>query len=530
MSIEDVDYLLSNSEDNSLVIFSDSKNRDYTAYPQPNSYVVDFDHPIRNVYGIEILDATIPATAYTVDTNTCSIAFTQVFYAPGTGISDASNPTTFAANIEVLQYCPAFDAIFSAPSIANMFICTNLDNYNSISFQDPGVTTMHAAFYVRQVPIGGQYTITLTSGQEINIDDEYVVNAINANNSYTYAINENFVIHIEYKYTATLSDITTLLDSFVTTPMYDLYLAQNYQNLPIGSYTSDILLTFMLPIYQAGSNQYIKYMQTNVLTSLSIDIVPIFSDNPSAGSSSITQKFSWSTSCKYPFIFDMGKSSASSILGFSEPINTYAASHTYSALAAKLTDISPDETSSFGYTTFTYAGNTKLYMSLRTTPTSQKLIAPGVVNIEAARYIILRCPEIESHMLGSYANFKYAPGVGLFKLTSSNSMMNLRFDFVNIIRKPFHPIGKLSKLTLTFENPNGTLYDFKGVDHVLLISIKYYAPKNITRIPISSLNPYYLPNILEYQIKQYNDKSLKHTLKSKYAIEDVIREQKQFMS
>lgn len=131
-------------------------------------------------------------------------------------------------------------------------------------------------------------------------------------------------------------------------------------------------------------------------------------------------------------------------------------------------------------------------------------------------------------MLGSYANFKYAPGIGLFKLTSSNSLMNLRFDFVNIVRKPFHPIGKLGKLTLAFENPDTSLYDFKGVDHVLMISIKYYAPKNITRVPKSVLNPQYLPNILEYQLKQYKDGSLARRLREKYSLEEVVQEQKKY--
>jgi hypothetical protein len=107
--------------------------------------------------------------------------------------------------------------------------------------------------------------------------------------------------------------------------------------------------------------------------------------------------------------------------------------------------------------------------------------------------------------------------------------MNLRFDFVNITRKPFHPIGKLAKLTLAFETKTGELYDFKGVDHVLLLSIRYYAPKHVTRLPISRLNPYYTPNILEYQLKQYGDGRKQIAGSRDVSLEDIIREQKDYM-
>ena len=162
----------------------------------------------------------------------------------------------------------------------------------------------------------------------------------------------------------------------------------------------------------------------------------------------------------------------------------------------------------------------------------QFLKSPGILNLENARYIILRCPEIESHLLGTYMNFKYSPGIGLFKLSDSNTLLNLRFDFLNIIRKPFHPIGKLPKLTLSFERNDGTLYDFKGVDHVLLISIKYYDPKNVTRLSTSVLNPYYVPDILQYQLNENTHKTNEeNTLrqKSDKEIDSIIQEQRKYM-
>ena len=541
MSIEDVDYLLEHSEDNSITIFIDSKNRDTNAYPAPSSYVVDFsDHPIRNVYGIEILDATIPATAYTVDANTNTVAFSQVFYAAGTGIYDVANPTTFAAHIDVLQNVPAFDAIFSAKTNASMFCCSDPALYDQIQFTDPGVVTPNAAFYVQRIPIvangAGASTMTLSDGSTVSIDTPPAggtgASTGQANkpaNTFSYNFQDAFVVHVEWKYTLLDSEINAVLGLFSTAPQFDIFICNTTLNLPIGSYTSDFLMTTMTGLFKTAQNQAVRALEPQIGVS-AVTIVPAFTDNPIQGQASITQVISYTNgSTKYPFILDMKKSTANYSIGFSQLANAAAGTTAYSALSHSMLDIAPLEFTTFGYTTFSYLDNRKIFMS---TPQSSggfhSITTPGVVNLESARYILLRCPEIESHMLGSYANFKYAPGIGLFKLTSSNSLMNLRFDFVNIVRKPFHPIGKLGKLTLAFENPDTSLYDFKGVDHVLMISIKYYAPKNITRVPKSVLNPQYLPNILEYQLKQYKDGSLARRLREKYSLEEVVQEQKKY--
>jgi hypothetical protein len=40
------------------------------------------------------------------------------------------------------------------------------------------------------------------------------------------------------------------------------------------------------------------------------------------------------------------------------------------------------------------------------------------------------------------------PGIGLFKMASAfGGITNLRFDYTTLITRPFHPIGKLSKLS-----------------------------------------------------------------------------------
>ena len=93
----------------------------------------------------------------------------------------------------------------------------------------------------------------------------------------------------------------------------------------------------------------------------------------------------------------------------------------------------------------------------------------------------------------------FTPGVGMFKMAASQGgVTNLRFDFVTLVRKPFHPIGKIDKLTLRFETSTGNLYDFKGVNHQLMFNIKFFVPAKKEKFTKSILNPNYDPNIIKY--------------------------------
>jgi hypothetical protein len=152
-----------------------------------------------------------------------------------------------------------------------------------------------------------------------------------------------------------------------------------------------------------------------------------------------------------------------------------------------------------------------MYASVLKDPAGpQTLDAPGLINLMGVRYITLRCPEIEDHICSTGKYGAYSTGIGVFKLLNSNQVVQLRFDFVNLVRKPFHPIGRLSRLTLRFELSDGTLYDFKGIDNQLLLTIKYYSPSPrrpgdpaapggpADGVVVSTLNPDYDPDFVRY--------------------------------
>lgn len=127
-----------------------------------------------------------------------------------------------------------------------------------------------------------------------------------------------------------------------------------------------------------------------------------------------------------------------------------------------------------------------------------KLISPGVVYLLGTRYCILRCAELDDHLYGSRAYGRFSPGIALFKMFNVNDVAHQRIDFVNLKKKPFHPIGKLDKLTLKFETSDGSLYDFKSANHLLVISIKYYVPSQKRLFSQSVLNPNYQRDFASY--------------------------------
>ena len=122
---------------------------------------------------------------------------------------------------------------------------------------------------------------------------------------------------------------------------------------------------------------------------------------------------------------------------------------------------------------------------------------PGFLSLVGDRFIILRCPEIERNVFGSMAFGDNSPGIALFKM-GCVGYSDSRFDFSTVAYKEFHPLGKLSRLSFRFERINGELYNFKSVNHHLLIVVKQYVARKVDLLTRSSLNPNYKPNFLEY--------------------------------
>lgn len=75
MTIEDIDFLKKNSIKEDFIFLVDSNKRDFLNYPEPNNYTINFNIPFKNVIGIDVIEASIPRTMYSIDKYNNSIYY-----------------------------------------------------------------------------------------------------------------------------------------------------------------------------------------------------------------------------------------------------------------------------------------------------------------------------------------------------------------------------------------------------------------------------------------------------------------------
>lgn len=183
-----------------------------------------------------------------------------------------------------------------------------------------------------------------------------------------------------------------------------------------------------------------------------------------------------------PFSFDIKNSTIGDILGFEEYNNV-------------VNDLS-----------YTKGSNNQIFSSVNNSNT-HTIIPPGMYSFVGDRYVMLKCKEIEDHLFHSRSFEKYSLGLAKFKL-GVFGYGDERFDFSNIPPREFHPLGKLDFLTFRFEKPDGTLYNFRGINHTLTVVIRYYVNKPMSIFETSKLNPNYHPNFRNWWIEnQYQNDS-----------------------
>ena len=146
-------------------------------------------------------------------------------------------------------------------------------------------------------------------------------------------------------------------------------------------------------------------------------------------------------------------------------------------------------------------GFEKLYHSTVNKDGLNIIKAPGMMYLIGYKYLVLKCPEIEQHLYRSLSYSKYSLGLAKIRI-NSYGYNDEKTSFMKVPLREFHPIGKLSKITLRFETETGELYDFKGVNHNIVFAIYYYEPKQNNIIKSSILNPEYRPDFINYLYKQ----------------------------
>lgn len=486
-TIDDVDFMTEHSEKDSAVFLIDSGSRNRMYYPEPSEYVVDFSEPLRNVFGLDILDASVPGTMYNVDFHNCRLRY----YLVSTSLpqdSWAQLGAEYPAAFEIMACSPTFVVSMAATSSSYDCYMMPVAAWRTMGGQLP-ITNSPTEFIVISYDIEQAMLTTLSDAfvQSLGLD-EARTDVVERGDSVWFKSRgiwyrvdtEGAKARVRASASGDGTSCMCVLSDMRLGGASDIVFTNTYYIDMAGGDAHDSNAALLA---EQGLHEWRVAMRTCELEAGNYNISSLgsalmdsmgregFRVIPSTNSNFEKQNRYVFTNTHGPFVLDMKHSTTREMFGFDTlPVATVPL---------------PD--------------NDLLFFSTHDEKTASfRIKAPGIVNLLGVRYLTLRCPEVEDHIHGSRAYGKHSTGVGVFKLPAPNEIANLRFDFVNLIRKPFHPIGKVSRLTFRFEFNNGLLYDFKGINHHILITMKFYSPPRVPRVPRSLLNPDYDPNYLEY--------------------------------
>lgn len=477
MTIDDIDYLKENSYQDSSIIFVDSGLRDYTLWPTPSEYGIIFDQPFKNVYSIEIMDATVPTTMYNVD------IYTQLMHVTTFKVTSASltpiDPIEYANELSTSVF---FSSLFEDSNNNYLIICNEAQSSN-YTLIDPNITNSNTNYRIAVRKIISNVLISKVSHQtnqeyyffiyksplgtdiidKTKKPNEYAILNIPSNQPIIDILSENNYY------------LTSNLDNTYNIIYYTYYfISENTYNIVVNS--NNFIVNVNNNRFRMNSGNYQVDTFRSEFNSLMRSTYNI-SCQPIGGTDTLQGKFQFNSPDL--FLINGNIRELDSIAGF---------------------DLMPNLLEKYSYKALQIGNNNRVFMALFDDVSLQySIIAPGMVNLAGPSYVILRCPEVEDQLYGSHAYTANCPGIGIMKFVNQQSLItSLRWDFSTVNKKPIHPIGKLQKVTFRFVLPNNKLYDFKGINHQFIMAIKFYSPTNNIQFKKSVLNPNYNPNLIEY--------------------------------
>ena len=469
----DIQYLKSEGERFSSIIYVDSAKRNRVFFPTPQQYEVVFNEPFRNVFSVQVLDASIPRTHYNVDNHNNVLCYS---------VSDKE----FTATLDIGDYTDVelVEAINAQMvNITVDFLSSPSDRRKQLLFLSespfcikPFKTTMREligldqgfASQIDSVNDPANYRVSLVNDTLGNTGVRATVTDAHMVFYQRFSVSETGKIGtLEFNIYKNDTDLLNTNDFDLRVRVVRLSNQTTVAETQAHSSTfaDRVVLSDWVHSNQLlAGQQYVFVISTvnanYVHYELSVDIV-----------SNDTQQL----------YFKQGVSAEFDLNAFFSQENTI---NKYSQQQQTVEDVY------FGITTDTVGVNMGLNCRVTTLRELHSLVPPGIYNLLGDRYIILRCKEIENHLMSSIKSFnavnpetnsmeekQYDTGIAKFKM-SVVGFREERFDFNTLPPQEFHPIGKLTSLTFSFENQDGREYDFKGVNHTITLAINHYKPIN----------------------------------------------------
>ena len=478
MHIEDVETLKNKCIKQKFQFLTDSRDRNYQAYPTPSEYVINFDPPFRNVIGIEVVEASIPRTMYNVDVTNQQISF--FIY----------DPATF--NIENLQashfttvQIPAGDYYIQTLLIAvNDALVGRLNN-------DPNKGLVRITMEPVSTPAEVQSKLRFrcpypfvmnfnppasTIGETLGFD-MYVPDSVSRPNSCRVIGPRTYVSSLAL---TGQTDYTLFEGPSATQAIESLtgqVVAQKFQ-VATPFFVTEVAFAAS---FEESMQQPIMYFKIFRGALSNLQLVGEYESGISFANGDLD-------TCKLPtplelvpgdywvmfqsgqqnlglglYYNDVAQASSSPPSLYRSPVPVGGGSYTWVPVDDNIGD-----TVQFN-----------ACMQVRGYDPFHNIAAPGLYALTGERYCVLRCTEIEANSFRSLSCVGRPLGIAKFRTTGAPDQefqTNQVMQLVNGSIREFHPIGKLTRLSLRFERVDGGLYDFKGVNHTITFMITYYEP------------------------------------------------------
>jgi hypothetical protein len=472
-------YDLSKFDIESYKMLIDSSRRDSTTEPEASEYSIDISaNPFKNVVSVDLLAASVPRTGYIIDTgvNTFSYAMGSPPYAT----SNIVSVTLSGGDYNLSQLCDEINRAVAAnaASGASVPVASPYTNPSEISNKIVFDSPVPFSIFLDRTSLGGRmgfgvkvtqdgvdagYFSGTPAWQSQNFIDANVYVAVQTSNisatatflgpmEFTDYISVGSGVALEQRFTA----LATGVPYYATLSVSDPGTGSTLEAQVLDS--SNVVIAYGSVYANASGDVAVTLSTTSSTVGVTRDSVYTLKVTPSGGS------------CSF----------------YINPQNL------------------PDD----AYNRLTLGGTVQstedaLCATLAVETSGYRVISPGVVDLTGDRFLIVRCPEIETYTVRGerLAAETVHPGIGLLTL-GTYGFTEAKLDFANAKPRTLQtPIAKLSKFTIRLESQSGLLYQTRGCDHSLLLCIRSAVPKVAKRDNRldSMLSPGYHPDVWKYR-------------------------------
>lgn len=493
--MEDVHHLTATAKEDSYLFLVDSRARDTAVFPTPSEYEVSFASPFRNVFGMDLLDVTVARTEYIVESNTNTLVYAlgrpasldewaSGAWARGRAVTVTMTPGDY----NLPQFIEHLNAKLASAATENTpLVCRAVTNptdvSNKIRFACSAPFTLLMAPSTLRHTLGfGDPVVTSAAPEYASVPGWSVNRTGGASDAF---LSKPSLLLDEEPRVATIGPLPVESSSAYVPVHAGTVLRQHFESAVDGPPT--LVLAYVL-----GSGTppqlTVRLCRADDDTEVAAGVLVAVANDPDSvfvpRRCALTSTAAMAAGQQYYVEFATAAGSAANFVG------VYFNNDNLGSSDARFMVVDG---------VVAYPGKNACVDVVAGTD-GHSVTCPGVVNLSGPRYVNIRCPEIESHMFRDRINERCHAGLGIVQLRGYG-FREQRYDFTSFPPRRFHPLGKLSKLTFRLERPDGTLYDSHGVDHTLLLVLRFY---RTAALPFDSgrLNPQYTPDIRHHLVHE----------------------------